>query len=123
MSEHFTDDDLRAMADEEEVRVETRTRDGRVRRTIIWIVVADEVPYVRSVRGSRGRWYQRLVHDPEGSILTARRSIPFRAVPANDPASIEACSGALTAKYAADPSLASMLHPDTLGTTLRLEPA
>jgi hypothetical protein len=47
-----------------------------------------------------------------------------RAVPVDDPAEVERVSEALRRNYARWPGpLASMLRPETLPTTLRLEPA
>ena len=43
-------------------------------------------------------------------------------MPATDPASIDACSAGLKAKYRGDHSLGSMLEADTLPTTLRVVP-
>ncbi len=45
----------------------------------------------------------------------------FTAVPANDPDSVESASEALRQKYRGR-SLENMLLPETLGTTMRLEP-
>ncbi len=36
----------------------------------IWIVVVDKVPYVRSVRGAKGRWYRELTARNEGAHQT-----------------------------------------------------
>jgi hypothetical protein len=118
----FPPDELALLAREEEVEIETRTPDGRVRRTVIWVVVDDTTVYVRSVRGKRGRWWQRMMNEPLGAVHVAGRRIPVRAVPATDPTSIEACSRALAEKYAGDPSTRLMLEPETLPTTSRLTP-
>jgi hypothetical protein len=120
---------LARLAADDTVRIETVDRhvpDGPPRSTIIWIVADGSDVFVRSVRGSRGRWYRDLVADPRGTLVARRTprwaSIAFEAVVADDPASIERCSRALEHKYAGDPALASMLQPETLATTLRLRP-
>src|SRR5207249_11611429 len=108
----------------EEVEIETSRETGTSRRTIIWIVVDDGRVYVRSVRGPGGKWYQRLRRDPAGALHVAGTRTPVRAVPVGDAAEIERVSAALRRKYARQrSSLASMLRPETLPTTLRLEPA
>jgi hypothetical protein len=118
----FPSDVLSAIAEHEEVEIETGGR-----RTIIWIVVEGSDVYVRSVRGERGRWYQDLLADPKATIHFRGRPkitpVAVRAVSASDPESVSACSRALELKYARHgSSLKSMLRPDTLPTTVRLDP-
>jgi hypothetical protein len=105
------------------VRIHTsRAPADPTRRAIIWIVVdeSDRV-LVRSVRGSRGRWYRDLVANPAGVLEVGRLRVDVTAEPASDPDRVEACSRALSAKYArAGASLASMLVPEILDATLEL---
>jgi hypothetical protein len=119
----FAASDLVVLDAEAEVMIETRADpDAPVHRTIIWVVVDDGDVYVRSVRGVRGRWYRELTKFPDGALLIDDRRLSFRAVPASDAASIEACSTSLLRKYGRGASLDSMLGPDVLPTTLRLVP-
>jgi hypothetical protein len=126
----FPPDLLAALAEREEVEIETaapsRGADA-TRRTIVWIVVDGSDVYVRSVRGNQGRWYQELLADPK-AVLHFRGKpklapVAVRGVHARDADSVARCSRALEAKYARDPALKPMLRPDTLATTFRLEPA
>jgi hypothetical protein len=127
----FSQDDLAALAAEEEIRIETRSGTGEAHRTIIWVVVGDGVVYIRSVNGATARWYREALADPSVTVhvggrnrsTAAPRALPARVVPATDPASVEACSAALRAKYATDPALRTMLREHTLPTTLRVEAA
>jgi hypothetical protein len=119
----FADTDLTAIAQAEEVRMETRAADGTVHRTIIWIVEQDGQLYVRSVNGPIARWFREATADTSIALLVADRRYEAHVVPATDPASIDACSAGLKAKYKGDHSLGSMLEPDTLPTTLRVVPA
>jgi hypothetical protein len=107
------------------VRIYTRAGpEGKLHRTIIWIVVDEEGRVlVRSVRGRRGRWYRELVANPVGVLEAAGQQIPFGAVPADEVERIEACSRGFRAKYHPGGSLDSMLKPETLDTTLELQPA
>src|SRR5215216_5214753 len=107
-----------------EVEIETQRPSGQRVRTVIWIVVDGGRVYVRSVRAEEGKWYRRLRAIPAGVLHVAGSATAVRAVPVDDAAEIERVSAALRRKYArqAD-SLARMLRPDTLATTLRLEPA
>jgi hypothetical protein len=119
----FEESDLAAIAAAKEVRIETRSAAGETHRTIIWIVAQDGDVFIRSVRGPRGRWYREALVDPDVAIHLKGRRVPAKAVPATDDASVEACSEGLRAKYRRSYSLASMLAPDTLPTTLKLVPA
>ena len=115
--------DLADIEAAEEVRIETQAADGTAHRTIIWVVVEGGHVYIRSVNGATARWYREARQRPDVALHVGRRRLSFSAVPATDPASIAACSAGLTRKYRRDYSLASMLKPDILETTLRLEPA
>lgn len=119
----FAESDVAALAAAEEIRIETRASDGTTHSTIIWVVTSDDAVYIRSVNGPGARWYREATADTAIGLHVDGRRIDARVVPATDPASIEACSAALRAKYRADYSLASMLEPHTLPTTLRVVPA
>jgi hypothetical protein len=119
----FEESDLAAMATAEEVDIETRSQTGETHRTIIWIVEQGGRVYIRSYKGARGRWYREAIADPEVVIHVDGRRIPATAVAATDPASVEACSEGLRAKYRSSQSLRAMLIDDVLPTTLKLVPA
>lgn len=112
--------DLGLLDREREVDIETTTPDGSSRRTVIWVVVVDGVPYIRSYRAERGVWYREIVERPQATIVSGERRIPVSAVPATDPASLAACSRGFEEKYAGDPSVPAMNRPEALATTLRL---
>ena len=105
----------------QEVHIETYAQDGRAYRAIIWIMVEDDVVYVRSVRGEAGRWYQQALAHPNVKIIMGAVEIDAVARLAQDEQSIERASAGLRRKYAPGSSLDSMLKPDVLPTTLRLE--
>ncbi len=89
----------------------------------IWVVVGGDQIYVRSVRGDRGHWYQSASESPdEVALRVAGKVIPVRAVHAADEESIKIASAGFESKYAGDPAVRSMVRPNTLETTLRLEP-
>ena len=119
----FEESELAAMAAAEEVEIETRSQAGETHRTVIWIVERDGTPYVRSYRGPRGRWFREASADPDVGIHVDGRRVAAKAVPATDPASVEACSDGLRAKYGSSQSLRAMLVDDVLPTTLKLVPA
>ena len=118
----FAEADRSAIAQAEEVRIETRAADGTTHRTIIWIVERDGQLYIRSVNGPTARWFREATADTSVALLVGDRRFEAHVVPATDPASIEACSAGLRKKYKGDYSLGSMLEADTLPTTLRVVP-
>lgn len=117
----FDQEDLRVIDDTGEIEIETK-RGGRTYRTVIWIVVDDGEVFVRSVRGASGKWYQRARAEPEVAVHAAGRRIAARAHPAADEDSVERTSAALRRKYRPGRSLDSMLRPESLETTMRLDP-
>ena len=121
----FGESDLATLAAAEEIRIETRSPAGTEHRTIIWVAEHDGTIYIRSVNGAGARWYREATAADAGdaAVHVDGRRIPVRLTAATDPASIEACSDGLRAKYKADYSLQSMLMDGVLDTTLRVEPA
>jgi hypothetical protein len=119
----FSTEDLELLDRTEEVEIETRAPDGPAHRTVIWVVVDDGDVFIRSVRGAAGRWYREAIANPAVAIHVAGRRLSATAIPATDPASIGRASAALVRSYAGDPAVRSMIRPDVLDTTLRLEPA
>jgi hypothetical protein len=106
-----------------EVDIETRrSDDAPVHRTTIWAVVDDGDVFVRSLRGTAGRWYRELTANPAAVLHVTGEPVPVRAVAAKDPDSIERATAGFRRKYADSPSLDSMIRDEILDTTVRLEP-
>ena len=119
----FSSDDLARIGGAEEIEIETQAPDAPVHRTIIWVVVDGDEVFVRSVRGRNARWYREAAANAAVAIHVDGRRLPATAIPATDPDSIERTSAALRVKYERIPGLRSMLKPDVLDATFRLEPA
>ncbi len=119
----FGESDLATLAAVEEIEIETHSADGTAHRTIIWPLVRDGAVLIRSYRGAGARWYREALADPSVVLHADGLSLAGRAIPAADPATIEACSTALREKYRGDPSLEEMVRADILETTMRVEPA
>jgi hypothetical protein len=122
----FAPDTLRLIDEAREVRIETRRdEESPAHRTTIWVVTVDGAVFVRSVRGGRGRWYRELSANPAGALHVGGDRIPVRAVPVKDDATISAVSEAYREKYGrtSPGSTRAMVQPETLPTTLALEPA
>ena len=104
-------------------RIETSAGTGRpVHLTTIWVVVDSERRVlVRSWRGERGRWYRELLANPQGALVIGKKRVAVRAQLASDRQRVESCSEGLRRKYAGSRgSLAQMLLPEVLSTTLEL---
>jgi hypothetical protein len=122
----FVPDTLRLIDRAREVRIETRRdEDAPAHRTTIWVVTVDGAVFVRSVRGGEGRWYREVSANPAAALHVGEDRIPVRAVPVTDEAAIGAVSEAYREKYGrtSPGSTRAMVQPDTLPTTMRLEPA
>lgn len=88
----------------------------------IWVVVADNDVFIRSVRGPKGRWYETAAADGQATLEVGDRTIPVRVTAATDDASIERASREFLAKYTPSPYAPMMVRPEVLMTTLRLQP-
>jgi hypothetical protein len=119
----FSREELDLIDRSEEVEIETSADDGRTRRTIIWIVVDGGDVFVRSVRGPLGRWYREAAARGEATMHVDGRSIPVIVRPATDEQSVARTSLALERKYSPGGPLRSMLRPEVVETTLRLDRA
>lgn len=118
----FSDKHLKVISESSEVHIETRAG-ARWYRTVIWVVVDDGEVFVRSVRGEKGKWYQRALENPDVALDAAGTKITARAVPARDASSVERTSEALRRKYPKSKSLDSMMRSEILDTTMRLDPS
>jgi hypothetical protein len=105
----------------EEVEIETSGAGGAVHRTVIWAVVDDEAVFIRSYKGPDARWYREALSNPSVALHVDGQRLPVRAVLAADPPSIERTSAGILRKYAGDPAAKSMVAPELLDLTLRLE--
>jgi hypothetical protein len=126
LSGSFDPETLNRLDEADEVYIETsRDSDSPEHRTIIWAVVVEDDVFVRSVRGRKGRWYQRISAHPEGALLVEDTRIPVRAAPATDAVTTNAVSEAFRSKYedAWPGPTAGIVRSEVLPTTLKLSPA
>lgn len=111
---------LAALRAVQEVRICT-TRQPEL-AVIIWVVVADDQVFVRSVKGAKGRWYRTVSADGSATLELDGRRFAVHVTPVTDPAAIERASRKYLVKYATSPYAQSMVRADVLGTTMRLRP-
>lgn len=124
MSARFSPVVLKRFDETKIVDIETRSAKGTKHSVPIWIVVANGVPYVRSVRGPQGAWYRRLLARGEGVIIADGKRTAVKAKHDRSKTAIEGTSEALRRKYPrSGASLKAMLREEVLDTTVRLEPS
>jgi hypothetical protein len=124
MNGSFDAETAQLLDETREVQIETRRDENApMHRTIIWVVTVDGTVFVRSVRGEKGRWYREVSANPSAALHVGDRRIPVRAVPVTEEQAVGAVSEAYRSKYGRTAaSTEAMLRPETLPTTLRLEP-
>jgi len=101
--------------------VSLRTEKHSQSAVVIWVVVADDEVFVRSVRGSKGRWYRDLATGGSATLEFAGRRLAVQALPASDAGSIAGASHEYLRKYQPSPYAQSIVRAEILPTTLRLE--
>ena len=117
---NFDADILRKLRDLQEVAIRTEKHPNAA--VVIWVVVADEEVFVRSVRGTKGRWYRDLAAGGPATLEFARRQLAVQAIPVSDPAAVARASQEYLRKYQPSSYAQAMVRSDVLPTTLRLEP-
>jgi len=117
----FDADTLSDLRDVQEVAI--RTEKHPASPVVIWVVVADEEVFVRSVRGSKGRWYRDLATGGPAELEFAGRRLGVQALPAGGADSIARASREYLRKYQSSPYAQSIVRDEVLPTTLRLEPS
>jgi hypothetical protein len=66
-------DDLRKIAEADDLHIAPFRQDGTMYGTPTWIwsVAGDDAPYVRAYNGQSSRWYQAAVGESAGRIIAA----------------------------------------------------
>jgi hypothetical protein len=116
---NFDADTLRELRDVQEIAIRTEKHPNSA--VVIWVVVADDEVFVRSVNGARGRWYRDLAAGGPATLEFAGRRLAVQAIPATDPAAIARASREYLGKYQPSPYAQAMVKSEILSTTLRLE--
>ena len=116
----FDADTLRELRDVREVAIRTEKHPDSA--VVIWVVIADDEVFVRSVRGSKGRWYRDLATGGSATLEFAGRRLGVQVHPASDPDAIERVSREYLTKYQPSPYAQAMVRAEVLPTTMRLEP-
>jgi hypothetical protein len=116
----FDADTLRELRSFREVVIRTEKHPDSA--VVIWVVVADDEVFVRSVRGTKGRWYRDLATGGSATLELAGRQLRVEAFPLSDADSIARASREYLSKYQPSSYAQAMVRAEVLPTTLRLEP-
>jgi hypothetical protein len=119
------DDLLWKLAESDEVDIETgRDSKSPLHRTTIWIVPTEHGVYIRSYKGTKGRWYQEALANPLVTIRVGRRKLSARVELERNPLVIRAVNAAYRRKYGErwPDDTKEMLRRSVLPQTLRLAP-
>jgi hypothetical protein len=117
---NFNAETLRELRDLHEVFIRTDKHPRTA--VVIWVVVAGDEVFVRSWRGPKGRWYKDVATGGPATLEFAGRRLAVQAIPASDQASVARTSREFLSKYQRSSHAQEMVRPETLPTTLRLEP-
>lgn len=120
----WTSDELKRMAEAQELRIAPRRRDGTLRKpVIIWVVRVGDELYVRSYRGRRGAWFRAAQANHKGRIWASGVEKDVTFVAESDPNINEQIDAAYRSKYGRYPQyVAPMVTAEVRLTTIRLVP-
>jgi hypothetical protein len=119
----WTNDELRRIAEADDLHVSPYREDGVTYGTPTWIwsVAVDGALYVRAYNGQRSRWYQAVLGQKSGRISAAgiTKEVTFEPVdgPLND-----RIDDAYRTKYKGSPYLDPMIGPRARSATVCVVP-
>ena len=116
----FNAETLRSLHEEREVRIRTAAHPKSA--IIVWVVVAGEDVFVRSVYGVLGRWFRDLATGGQATLEFGGRQLAVQAVPESDRDAVRRASDEYLRKDRPSPYAEAMVKTEVLPTTLRLEP-
>ena len=119
----WNDDELRKIADADDLHVSPFREDGRTYGTPTWIwsVAVDGALYVRGYNGRDSRWYRAAARQRAGRILAAglTKEVTFEPV---EGAILDSIDQAYRAKYRGNRYLEPMIGARARFTTVRIMP-
>jgi hypothetical protein len=117
---NFDANTLRELREVREVAIRTEKHPNSA--VVIWVVVADNEVFLRSVSGAKRRWYRDLAAGEPATLEFAGRRLAVQAIAVSDPDPVARASREYLRKYQPSPHAPAMVKSDVLPTTLRLEP-
>lgn len=119
----WTKDELRKIADADDLHISPFREDGRTYGTPTWIwsVVVDNALFVRGYNGQNSRWYQAAMRQKAGRITTAGMTKEVTFEPFNGPIN-NLIDDAYRAKYQGSPYLKPMIGARARSATAKVMP-
>jgi hypothetical protein len=116
-------DELRRIAETDDLHISPFREDGATYGTPTWIwsVVVDDALYVRAYNGKKSRWYQAAMRQKAGRITAAgmTREVTFEPVSG---AINDRIDDAYRTKYKGSPYLKPMISARARAATVKLTP-
>ena len=116
-------DELRSIADADDLHVAPFREDGATPGTPTWIwsVAVDDALYARPYNGRNSSWYQAAVRQKAGRIIAVGVTKDVLFEPIEGPNS-DAIDDAYRAKYHNSPYLSSMVSERARAATVKITP-
>jgi hypothetical protein len=116
-------DELRKVAEADDLHVAPFREDGRTYGTPTWIwsVAVHDALYVRGYNGQNSRWYQAAVRQKAGRIIAAGMTKEVVFEPA-DAAINDRIDDAYRTKYRGSPYLNPIIGPRARSATVKIMP-
>jgi len=111
---------LQQLREAKEVSIRTEKHPNSA--VVIWVVVAEDELFVRSWRGTGGRWYRDLATGGPATLEFGGHRLAVQAFPTDDTAAIARVSEEFLRKYRSSSHAQEMVRSEILPTTLRIEP-
>ena len=119
----WSQDELRRIADSDDLHISPYREDGVTYGTPTWIwsVTVDAALYVRGYNGQRSRWYKAAVSQKAGRITAAgmTKEVTFEKV---DGSINNRIDDAYRAKYKRSPYLVPMISEQARSATVSITP-
>lgn len=123
MSTTWSKDELRKIAETDDLHISPFREDGKTYGTPTWIwsVVVDGALYVRSYTGKNGRWYRAALKQRAGRIIAAGMTKEVSFEPAGGSIN-DSVDDAYRSKYASSTYLKAMISAGAREATVRITP-
>jgi hypothetical protein len=119
----WTREELRKIADTDDLRISPFREDGTTYGTPTWIwsVVVDDSLYVRAYNGTASRWYKAAMQQKRGRIKAAAmtKDVTFEPV---DESMNDRIDEAYRGKYKTSSYLPPMIGKRSRSATVKIEP-
>jgi hypothetical protein len=119
----WSKDELRKIADTDDLHISPLREDGKTYGTPTWIwsVAVDGSLYVRAYNGKSSRWFKAAMQQQAGRIIAAGITREVSFAPASGPIN-DRIDDAYRAKYKGSPYLAPMIAANTRAATVEITP-